>query len=80
MILIVVEYEKTLLPLLVVVFHFLNPTIDGLAKTTPVDDDSNFGAMISNVVTLHKMQKNELGFSKCLFCGSKDYKDSYILD
>jgi hypothetical protein len=46
-------YSKTLLPLLVVAFHFLNPTIDGLIKTTLVDDDFIFGAMISNATTLH---------------------------
>jgi len=59
---IVAEYDKKiLLPLLVVTFHFLNPTIDGLAKATPIDDDSIFGAMISNVATLHELLKNELG-------------------
>jgi hypothetical protein len=36
-------------------FHFLNPTIDGLTEATPVDDDSIFGAMISNVTTLHML-------------------------
>ncbi len=62
MIQIVAEYDnKTLLPLLVVAFHFLNPTIDSLVKTTPIDDDSIFGAVISNVATLQKLQKNELG-------------------
>jgi hypothetical protein len=59
---IVDEYDnKILLPLLVVSFHFLNPTIDGLAKVTLVDDDSIFGAITSNVATLHKLLKNELG-------------------
>jgi hypothetical protein len=43
---IVVEYDnKTILPLLVVPFHFLNPTIDGLVQAAPIDDDSIFGAM-----------------------------------
>jgi hypothetical protein len=49
-----VKYDsKTLLPLLVVVFHFLNPTIDGLTKTTLIDDDFIFGVVISNATTLH---------------------------
>jgi hypothetical protein len=42
-------------------FHFKNPTIDGLAEATPVDDDSIFGVMTSNVDVLHELQKNELG-------------------
>ncbi len=45
--------SKTLLPLLMVAFHFLNPTIDGLTKATPLDDDSIFGIVTSNVTTLH---------------------------
>lgn len=50
----VAKYDsKILLPLLVVAFHFLNPTIDGLIKTTLVDDDSIFGALTSNATTLH---------------------------
>jgi hypothetical protein len=58
----VVEYDnKTLLSLLVVFFHFLNPTINGLIEATPVDDDSIFGTMNSNVATLHMLPKNELG-------------------
>jgi hypothetical protein len=44
---IVAKYDtKTLLPLLVVVFHLLNPAIDGLTKETQIDDDFIFGAMI----------------------------------
>ncbi len=59
---IVAKYaNKTLLQLLVVAFHFLNPSIYGLIKTTPVDDDSIFGAMTSNVIILHGLLKNELG-------------------
>jgi hypothetical protein len=46
MIQIVAKYDsKTLLPLLVATFHFLNPTIDGLIKVVLVDDDFNFKAM-----------------------------------
>ncbi len=47
MIQMVVEYDyKTLLPLLVVTFRFLNPNFDGMVKTTPIDgdEDSIFGA------------------------------------
>ncbi len=59
---IMVKYDsKTLLPLMVATFHFLNPTIDGLLKATPIDDDSIFGIMTSNATTLHKLLKNELG-------------------
>ncbi len=59
---IVVKYgNKTLLPLLVVVFNFLNPSIYGLTKATPVDDDSIFRAMTSNVIILHELLNNELG-------------------
>ncbi len=62
MIQIMVKYDsKTLLPLLVATFHFLNPTIDGLLKATPIDDDSIFGVMTSNVATMHELLRNELG-------------------
>jgi hypothetical protein len=38
---IVVEYHnKTLLQLLMVAFHFLNPTTNGLIKVALIDDDS----------------------------------------
>jgi hypothetical protein len=41
---IVAKYDNTiLLPLLVVTFHFLNPTIDGLAEATLVNDDPSLG-------------------------------------
>jgi hypothetical protein len=52
----VVEYDsKTLLPLLVATFQFLNPNSNGLTKATLVDgdEDSIFGAVTSNEVTLH---------------------------
>jgi hypothetical protein len=62
MIQIMVKYDsKTLLQLMVATFHFLNPTIDGLLKPTPIDDDSIFGVMTSNVATLHELLKDELG-------------------
>jgi hypothetical protein len=59
---IVVEYDsKTTLPLLVVALHFLNPTNDGFAQASPIDDDSIFGVVTSNETTLHGLLKNELG-------------------
>jgi hypothetical protein len=63
MILMVVEYDnKTLLPLLVVTFQFLNPNFDGLIEATQIDgdEDSIFGA----VNTLHELLINEIN----LFC------------
>jgi hypothetical protein len=61
---IVVEYDnKTILPLLVVAFHFLNPTSDGLVQATPIDDDSIFGVMTSNETTLQRLLKNNLAYS-----------------
>jgi hypothetical protein len=41
--------------------HFLNPISDGLIETTLIDDDSIFGAMISNATIFHGLLKNELG-------------------
>lgn len=39
----VAEYDnKILLPLLVITFQFLNPSIHGLTEVAPVDDDYNF--------------------------------------
>jgi hypothetical protein len=39
----VAEYDnKILLPLLVIAFQFLNPSIHGLIEVAPVDDDYNF--------------------------------------
>jgi len=56
---IVVEYDnKTILPLLVVAFHFLNPTNDGLVQAVPIDDDSIFRVMTSNETTLQRLLKN----------------------
>ncbi len=59
---IVAKYDsKTMLPLLVVTFHSLNPTIDSLIKVTLVDDDSIFRGMTLNATALHRLLKNELG-------------------
>lgn len=63
----VVEYDsKTLLPLLVVTFQFLNLNSNGLTKVAPIDGDENsiFGAVISNEVILHGFLRNKLN----LFC------------
>jgi len=71
---IMAEYHiKTLLQLLAVAFHFLNPTIGGLIKVTPVDDDSIFGAMTSNAIILHKLLKNELGLFHHSHVKPKDF-------
>jgi hypothetical protein len=74
MIQIIVEYDsKTLLPLLAASFHFLNPTTNGLTEVAPIDDDSIFGAMTSNAITLHKLLKNELGLFCHLHVKPKDF-------
>ncbi len=71
---IVAKYDsKTMLPLPVATFHFLNPTIDGLIKATLVDDDSIFRVVTLNVATLHKLLKNELGLFCHLHVKLKDY-------
>ncbi len=67
MIQMVVEYDsKTLLPLLVATFQFLNLNSNGLTKVAPIDGDENsiFGAVTSNEVTLHGLLRNKLN----LFC------------
>jgi len=74
MIQIIVEYDsKTLLPLLVAFFHFLNPTTNGLIQVSPFDDDFIFGAMTSNATILHKLLKNELGLFCHLHVKPKDF-------
>jgi hypothetical protein len=59
----------------VAVFHFRNPTIDGLIKVALVDDDSIFRVMTSNAIILHKLLKNELG----LFCHSHVKPKDFVL-
>jgi hypothetical protein len=51
--------NKTLLPLLVAAFWFLNPNCDGLIKLALVDgdEDSIFGVMTSYEVILHGLLK-----------------------
>jgi hypothetical protein len=53
--------KKNLLPLLVVDFYFVNPTTNDLSEATPIDDDSIFGIVTSNVTILHGLLNNELG-------------------
>jgi hypothetical protein len=54
--------NKTLMPLLMVAFKFLNFNSSGPIKPTPIvhNDDSIFGAMTSNKSTLQGLLKNEL--------------------
>jgi hypothetical protein len=69
----VVEYvSKTLLPLLVLVFHFLIPTSNGMTVATLVDD-SIFGAMTLNATIVHMLLKNELGLFCHLHVKPKDF-------
>lgn len=58
---IVTEYDiMTLLPLLVATFQFQNLNIVSSIKPLVVDDESIFGAMISNEIPLHGLLENEL--------------------
>jgi hypothetical protein len=71
----VAKYEtKTLLPLMVAVFLFLNPNSNGLTKAAPVDGDmdSIFGAVTSNEVTLHGLLRNELNLFRHLHVKLED--------
>jgi hypothetical protein len=71
---IVIEYHnKTLLQLLVVTFHFLNPTTNGLITVTLIDDDLIFGVMTSNAIILHELFKNGLGLFHHLHVKPKDF-------
>jgi hypothetical protein len=65
--------SKIMLPLLVVIFHFLNPTTNGLIKITLVDDNSIFEAVTLNATTLHGLLKNELGLFYHSHVKLKDY-------
>ncbi len=58
--------NKTLLLLLVATFRFLNSNFNDLIEVTPIDgdEDSIFGVVTSNEVTLHGLLRNELN----LFC------------
>jgi hypothetical protein len=71
----VVEYDsKTLRPLLVVIYQFLNLNSNGLTKTTPVDGDKDsiFTVVISNEVTLHELLINELNLFRDLHAKLED--------
>jgi hypothetical protein len=67
------HHNRTLLQLMVVAFHFLNPTTDGLIKATPVDDDFIFGVVTPNAIILHKLLKNELGLFHHSHVKPKDF-------
>ncbi len=72
----VTKYDnKTLLPLLVVAFRFLNPNSNGLTKAAPVDGDKDsiFGVVTSNEVTLHGLLINELNLFRHLHVKPKDF-------
>jgi hypothetical protein len=56
-----------------IIFHFLNPTTNGLIEATPTDDGSILGAMTSNVVTLHGFLNNELGLFHHFYVKRKDF-------
>ncbi len=71
---IMVKYHnRTLLQLMAVAFHFLNPTIDGLIKATLVDDDFIFGEVTPNAIILHKLLKDELGLFHHSHVKPKDF-------
>jgi hypothetical protein len=72
----VAKYDrKTLLPLLVATFWFLNLNFNGLIEVTQVDvdEDSIFGVMTSNDITLHGLLRNELNMFRHLHVKPKDY-------
>jgi hypothetical protein len=56
-----------------IIFHFLNPTTNGLIEATPIDDGSILRAMTSNVVTLHGLLNNELGLFHHFYVKPKDF-------
>jgi hypothetical protein len=71
----VAKYDsKTLLLLLVATFRFLNPNSNGLTEATPVngDEDSIFGGVISNEITLHGLFTNKLNLFRHLHVKLED--------
>ncbi len=71
---IVVEYDfMTLMPLLVATFQFQNLNIVGSIKPLVVDDESIFGAMISNEIPLHELLENELSLFQHLHVKTQDF-------
>jgi hypothetical protein len=66
--------NKNLLLLLVVVFLFLDPNFNGLIKAASVDgdEDSIFGVVTSNEVTLHGLLRNQLNLFRYLHVKPKD--------
>ncbi len=71
---IVVEYDiMTLMPLLMAIFQFQNLDIVGPIKPLVVDDESIFGAMISNEIPLHGLLENELSLFQHLHVKPQDF-------
>jgi hypothetical protein len=70
---IVAKYDiMTLMPLLVATFQFQNLSIVGPIKPLVVDDESIFGAMISNEIPLHGLVENELSLFQHLHVKLRD--------
>jgi hypothetical protein len=70
---IVAEYDiMTLMPLLVATFQFQNLNIIGLIKPLMVDNESIFGAMISNEIPLHGLLENEFSLFQHLHVKCQD--------
>jgi hypothetical protein len=70
---IVAKYDiMTLMPLLVATFQFQNLNIVGPIKPLVVDDESIFGAMISNEIPLHGFFENELSLFQNLHVKRQD--------
>jgi hypothetical protein len=66
--------NKSLMPLLVDKFKIQNLSVVGLLEAIFIDDDESiFGAVASNEVTLHGLLKNELGLFYHLPMKSIDY-------
>ncbi len=71
-----VEYDiMTLMPSLMAIFQFQNFDIVGCIEPLPlvVDDESIFGAMISNEIPLHGLLENELFLFQHLHVKPQDF-------
>lgn len=66
--------NESLMPLLVVTIKIQNMGVVGLLEAIIIDDDESiFGVVASNEVTLHGLLKNELGLFHHLPMKSEDY-------
>jgi hypothetical protein len=71
----VAEYDtKSLMLLLVATFLFLNPDVNSTIEPSTIDDEeeSIFGAMTSNEVTLKGLLRNELSLFRHLLVKLKE--------